>query len=192
MLPSQNLNREKVKQFAEKILSEKPIYLDTETTGLGKNDEIVEISILDQDGDILISSLVKPSQLIPLEVQKIHGITNEMTVSAPSWPVLWPEIRNALFGRTIAIYNAPFDLRMMQQTHQKYHLSWRETFNMLDVLLQFSNYRGEWDPFRGSMKYFKLVEAGQYFNIKLPNSHRSADDALLTRAVLHSIAGKPY
>jgi hypothetical protein len=31
-----------------------------------------------------------------------------------NWPILWPTIRNLLYGRTIAAYNAPFDLRMMQ------------------------------------------------------------------------------
>jgi hypothetical protein len=42
------------------------------------------------------------------------------------------------------------------------------------------------------MKYFKLEEAGQFFNISLPNAHRSTADALLTRAVLHCIAGQSY
>jgi hypothetical protein len=42
------------------------------------------------------------------------------------------------------------------------------------------------------MKYFKLEEAGAYFQIPLINEHRSEADALLLRAVLHSIAGLPY
>ncbi len=35
--------------------------LDTETTGLGKNDEIIEISILALDGTVLLDTYVKPS-----------------------------------------------------------------------------------------------------------------------------------
>jgi DNA polymerase III epsilon subunit-like protein len=62
----------------------------------------------------------------------------------------------------------------------------------VDVLKFFSEFRGEYDPVRGSYRYFKLEEAGRYFNIPLPNAHRSTADALLTRAVLHSIAGLPY
>jgi hypothetical protein len=42
------------------------------------------------------------------------------------------------------------------------------------------------------MKYFKLEEAGATFQIALPNAHRSTADSLLTRAVLHSIAGQSY
>jgi DNA polymerase III epsilon subunit-like protein len=179
-------------RLAQAKILEKPLYIDTETTGLDKSAEVIEISIVEFDGRIIFNSLIKPTQPIPLDAQRIHGIDNEMIRSAPSWPVLWPQIREIFYGRTIAAYNAPFDLKMMQQTHQRYRLPWRETLNMLDVLLLYSDYKGVWDPYRRSMKYFKLEEAGSYFQIPLPNAHRSAADALLTRAVLHSIAGISY
>jgi len=159
---------------------------------LDRTAEVIEISIVDFDGRLLLNTLVKPTQAIPLDAQRIHGINDEMIRTAPAWPVLWPQIREILYGRTIAAYNAPFDLRMMQQTHLRYRLPWRENLNMLDVLLLYSDYRGVWDPVRRSMRYFKLEEAGRFFQIPLPNAHRSAADALLTRAVLHSIAGIPY
>ncbi len=192
MLTQPNLSTDNAIRNANRWLDQKPVYVDTETTGLEKTDEVVEISILDHDGSVLLSSLVKPSSAIPLAAQKIHGITNEMVASAPSWPVLWPRIRNFLFGRIIAAYNAPFDLRMMQQSHNRYRLPWRENFNMVDVLPIYSDYRAIWDPVRRSVKYFKLEEAGSFFKISLPNAHRSAADALLTRAVLHCIASRAY
>lgn len=179
-------------QLAQSKVSEKPLYFDTETTGLDRNAEVVEISIVESDGSIVFSSFIKPSQPIPFDAQRIHGIDNEMVRSAPAWPVVWPQIREIFYGRTIAAYNAPFDLRMMQQSHQRYHLPWRENLNMVDVLLLYSDYKGVWDPYHRSMKYFKLEEAGSFFQIPLPNAHRSAADALLTRAVLHSIAQISY
>jgi len=81
---------------------------------------------------------------------------------------------------------------MMEQTHLRYRLPWRERLDFLDVMQLFSDFRGEWDPFRKSYRYFKLAEAGAFFQIALPNAHRSSADALLTRAVLHAIAGMPY
>lgn len=187
-----NTSKESAIQLARQWITQKPVYLDTETTGLDKTDEIVEISIVDFDGKELFTSLVKPSRPIPIEAQRIHGITNEMVSSFQSWPILWPTIRGFLHGRTIAAYNAPFDLRMMEQSHARYRLPWRENLNFIDILPLFSDYRGIWNPLRGSMKYFKLEEAGQFFNITLPNAHRSTADSLLTRAVLHSIAGESY
>ncbi len=192
MQPSSSSSKDQVIALANRWVTEKPVYIDTETTGLEKTDEVIEISIVDFDGSLLFSSLVKPSRAIPAEAQRIHGISNEMVSAKPGWPILWPTIRNFLYGRTIAAYNTPFDLRMMEQSHARYRLPWRENFKNVDVLPLFSDYRGIWNPVRGSMKYFKLEEAGQFFNISLPNAHRSTADALLTRAVLHSIAGLPY
>ena len=179
-------------RLAQAKIADKPVYIDTETTGLDRSAEVIEISIVDFDGSLLLNSLVRPTQSIPLDARRIHGIDDEMVSSAPTWPVLWTQLRDIFYGRTIAAYNAPFDLKMMQQTHQRYRLPWREALNMLDVLPLYSDYRGVWDPYRRSMKYFKLEEAGRFFHIPLPNAHRSAADALLTRAVLHSMAGLPY
>jgi DNA polymerase-3 subunit epsilon len=179
-------------ELARKIIEQKPVYLDTETTGLDRDDEIVELSIVDFDGKLLFTSLVKPSRPIPPEAQRIHHISNNDVSSAPAWPILWPSIRGFLYGRTIAAYNTSFDLRMMQQSHARYRLTWRESLKSIDVLTIYSNYRSVWDPARRSMKFFKLEDAGAYFNIPLMNAHRSEADALLVRAVLHSIAGETY
>lgn len=192
MISSIPHHNEQVIQFAREKINQRPVYIDTETTGLNRSDEIVEISIIDHDGSILLSKLVKPSQPIPRQAQAIHGITDAMVTSEKAWPTLWPEIRNILYGRVIAAYNAPFDRQMMEQSHARYRLPWRENLEFLDVLPIFSEFRGDWDAFRRSYRFFKLEQAGQFFSIPLPNAHRSTADALLTRAVLHSIAGISY
>ncbi len=185
-------HRDQVISLARQKIEQKPVYIDTETTGLNRSDEIVEISIIDHDGSLILNKLVKPSQPIPPDVEKIHGISNKMVQTTQAWPILWPTIRNHLYGRVIAAYNAPFDQRMMEQSHARYRLPWRENLEFLDVLTLYSEYRGEWDQAHNSYRIFKLEEAGSFFNVPLPNAHRSTADALLTRAVLHSIAGIPY
>ena len=54
------------------------VIIDTETTGLMASDEIIEITIINMRGEILLNTLVKPSRPIPPEVTKINNITNEM------------------------------------------------------------------------------------------------------------------
>jgi DNA polymerase III subunit epsilon len=192
MQPITNHSTQNAIQRANEWIAQKPIYLDTETTGVNRQDEIVEISILDSDGSVLFESLVKPKNPIPMEAQRIHGISNTHVASAPAWPILWPRVRELLYGRPIAAYNASFDLRMMKQSYENFGLHWKENLLSMDVMLLYSDYQAVWDPIRSSMKYFKLDQAGQFFQIKLHNSHRSTSDALLTRAVLHSIAGQSY
>lgn len=180
--------RQRSIETARSVLKNRPVYLDTETTGLKQTDEIIEISIIDDDGNSLIETLVKPSQAIPPDATAIHGISNEEVQSARAWPIVWPEIRSALFGRMVVIYNADFDLRMLQQSHARYRLPWKERLNAFDLLKLYSEFRGEWDSRRNSYRYQSLDAAGKQCGIVLPNAHRSTADTLLTRALLHHMA----
>ncbi len=184
--------RQRSIETAQAVLQKNPVYLDTETTGLGNSDEIIEISIIADDGSVLLETLIKPTQPIPPGASAIHGIYDEDVKSARPWPIVWPEVRAALFGRMIVIYNAEYDLRLLQQTHTRYRLPWKDRFNTFDLLKLYSEYRGEWDAKRRSYRYISLDAAGKQCGIELPNAHRSTADTQLTRAVLHTIAGVAY
>ncbi len=177
---------------AQKILGQHPLYLDTETTGLSLKDEIIEIALIDSTGNKLFESLVRPSQQIPDDVIRIHGIRNELVRSASFWPGVWQQIRPLLDGKIIASYNSDFDMRLMKQSHQKYNLNWIPVFSFFDIMTLYSQYRNLWDPVHRSFRLFKLDEAREFFHIPLSNSHRAMDDALLARAVLHRISGQDY
>jgi len=191
-MPGLTPNQEHVAEIALSILRKNPVYLDTETTGLDKNAEIVEIAVVDDTGQILINRLIRPTQPIPPVVSNLHGITDEMVAGAISWPALWPTVRGLLLGKTIGIYNAEFDVRIMRQSLERYRLPWRESLATSDILSLYSEYCGEWDPARRALRRFRLEDAGRAFRIPLPNSHRAADDALLARALLRRIAGQDY
>jgi DNA polymerase-3 subunit epsilon len=173
-------------QKARQILIEKPIYLDTETTGLTEQDEIVEIGIVDHDGKILLDELVKPSRPIPADATRVHKITNKMVADSLSWIALWPTIREVLFNRYVGIYNADFDIRMMRQSMRG--LQGQVSINAFDVMHLYARFWGEWDSRKNGYRYQSLSTAGLQANISLPNSHRAVDDALLTRELLLHIA----
>jgi DNA polymerase-3 subunit epsilon len=183
--------RQRAITTARSVIEKRPIYLDTETTGLNASDEIIEISIVDDDGSVLFESLVKPSQPIPAGASRVNGISDADVQSARTWPVIWPEVRSVLFGRVIVMYNQEFDMRMMAQSHARYRLPWRERFTTFDLLRLYAEFRGEWDPRRRSYRYFSLDAAGKQCGISLPNAHRATADTLLTRALLQYIASQP-
>ncbi|WP_072281653.1 3'-5' exonuclease [Rappaport israeli] len=104
------------------------IVLDTETTGLDNDAEIVEIAIIDSWGTPLLNTLVKPKTPITPEVTAINGITNEMLKDAPCWEVIRPLVKTIFedncfdlpqdkseFHKAYA-YNAKFDQRMLIQS----------------------------------------------------------------------------
>ncbi len=192
-MPTQLLPHQlRVLEIARQKIQEKAVYLDTETTGLDHNSEIIEIGIVDADGDTLLESYVRPSRPIPPESTLLNGISDEMVQKALAWPSIWPSVRGFLLNRPVGIYNAEFDLRLMQQSMERYRLPWREIINAFDILELYSQFRGEWDPGRRAYRRFKLEEAGRQFAIEIPNAHRAVVDARLARAVLHRLAGFDY
>ena len=169
--------RKKAIQTAREYANFKPVFLDTETTGLHNTAEIVEISMVDHDGDVLLDTLVKPIHTIPWDVTQVHGITDEMVVGAPAWPEVWPQVEKTLEGRYVGIYNAEFDLRMMKQSHLLNGLSWTVSQNRFFCIMKL------YAKFYGAGRWQKLDSAGRQCGLTLPNTHRAKDDTLLARAV---------
>lgn len=172
---------------ASQVIAQNPIYLDTETTGLNRTDEIVEISVIDDNGLTLFESLVKPIQRIPADTTLVHGITNEDVIGAPSWLIVWTKLRPLLSGRLIVLYNADFDEGMIREANRRSGFP-QEKLNTFDLLKLYSQFQGDWDPRRRAYRFYSLAEAGRQCRISLPNAHRATADSLLTRALLHYIA----
>jgi DNA polymerase-3 subunit epsilon len=188
----QSVSRQKIIDYARSKISENPVYLDTETTGLDSNDEIIEIAIVDTNGEVIYESFFRPTKIIPVSATNIHHITNEMVQNAPTWADKWPEIRDILVNHAIGMYNAEFDLRMIQQSLAAHNILLQDKLNAFDVMKIYSDFEGRWDAARRRMKRFRLEDAGRNMGIPLPNSHRAVDDTKLTRALFHAIAGLPY
>lgn len=175
--------RQSVIQRAREIWNARPIFMDTETTGLHNRAEIVEICLIDHAGEVLLDTLVRPRRPIPPDTMRIHGITNEMVAQAPTWLQVWPQVEALLRERYIGMYNAEFDLRMLQQSHQANGLPFgaRPAWQVFDIMKMYTDFSGAW-------KWQKLEDAGRQCGIPLPNSHRAKDDTLLTRALFEYMA----
>ncbi len=188
------MNRDQARREAVVIAKQKlgqvPLYLDTETTGLGAHDEIVEISILDSDGEVLLDQLVRPTKPIPHDAMAIHKITDEMVKDAPTWIEVWPEVEAIMQGRVVAIYNADYDTRIMRQSHRLYDMDWDPKMaEFYCIMLLYAQFYGEWNRARGSYRWQSLQNAGRQARIPLQNTHRANDDTALAREILHFIAG---
>jgi len=175
---------------ARQVLSTNPVYLDTETTGLLADAEIIEMAIVDNAGEVLFEQLVRPQNIIPQEAIAIHHITNEMVADLPTWDEVWHAVRGMLSGKTVCMYNAEFDLRLIDQSNDRYGIG-RERLAAFDVMKLFAQFRGEINRRTNTYRWFRLEQAGAYCGIAIPNAHRAKEDTLLTRAVLQWIAAQP-
>jgi len=156
------------------------VILDTETTGLSRADEIVQIGILGSDGKVLFDSFVRPTQPIPNSAIAIHGITDEDVADAPTYPAVFDRLRNILAGKTVVIYNAEFDLRLLWQTGAKYNLPMPDiqADQVECAMLQYSAYVGElWAD--GSYKWQRLTGG----------DHSALGDCRATLTLIKRMAG---
>ena len=92
------------------------VSFDVETTGLYKNDRIVEIGFVAfSDGKILEewSTLVNP--LRDIGKSNIHGITSSMVSTAPLFEDVINDVFRMINGRVLVAHNLSFDVRMLVQ-----------------------------------------------------------------------------
>jgi len=103
----------------DKIIINREIILDTETTGLSKEDKIVEISLLELIDGIKtgrkLHYFFNPEKKISRRAVEIHLITNESVKNAPLFSQKAEEIIKFIGSGTIIAHNARFDRRMLNQ-----------------------------------------------------------------------------
>ncbi|WP_416775943.1 exonuclease domain-containing protein [Xenorhabdus budapestensis] len=128
--------------IVEQLLKEDIVILDTETTGLKSDDEIIEISIINAYGDVLLDTLIKPQKKIPPDETRIHGITNEDVQHKPSWNDIYKKYREIVKGKTVVIYNKSYDTKIIRQTCKKYELPTPRIKSECAMLL-YAKYYGE-------------------------------------------------
>ena len=180
MKPARN-----IKEIVNALIHEKPVIIDTETTGLRNSDEIIEIAVVDIDGTVLVNTLIHPAQSVPLDASGVHGITEADIKNAPTFDIVWKGQLEGLFQRHIVCtYNADFDIRMFRQTLRIYGFHLPPGIKTACIMKLFAEYRGNWDSRKNHFKWFKLKEAAELCGIDPAGLHRALQDTLLAREVL--------
>jgi len=95
------------------------IVLDTETTGLDPADghRIIEIGCVELMDHLptgkSFQAYLNPERLIPVEAQRVHGITDEFLAGKPLFAAIADELMEFLGDAPLVIHNAGFDLKFL-------------------------------------------------------------------------------
>ena len=177
-------NRRAAITWAKAVLTDaQAIILDTETTGLRADAEIIEVSIIEvSTSNPLLDTLVKPKGRIPPDSSRIHGITPADVADAPVWPEIHHQVGQILRDASrVVIYNAEFDIRLLRQTRDQYNLPPvgppRQRYQC--AMEHFARFVGQWDRRRETFKWQPLRDG----------NHRALGDCLATLKVLKKMAG---
>ncbi|WP_145542756.1 3'-5' exonuclease [Yersinia frederiksenii] len=176
---------------ASRWLKNNYLILDTETTGLGKDAEIIEMCIIDCTGKVLLNTLVKPRNPIPAEATAIHGITNEMVAASPTWRDIHWQFMAIIHTKTLVIYNIDFDVRLIMQTAEinKCGFGYLE-LNAECAMHNYAEYYGQWDEKRNKFKWQSLSNAAKQQGVVIDGTpHRALADCKTTLGVIRAMAG---
>lgn len=101
------------------------VIFDTETTGLGSDDEIVEAAVLNAYGDEIYHSMYKPEKQIDPQASVKTGIYNADLEDAPLFRDEYGKLLKVMNGMVVVGHNVSYDIKMLKQTASRYGLDIR-------------------------------------------------------------------
>jgi len=186
-------HRRQARRWAQDLMKRSFYVLDTETTGLGKHDEIVQIAIVDQDGDKALNELIKPTIPIPSGASRVHGIYDRDVEDADSFGDIYTRLLKLLAGQVVVAYNMDFDRRMLRQSGAKYGLreirmNWNRDMSQHCVMKQYARYKGTGR--RRGCKWHRLGNAVVQEGLQVVDAHSALGDAQMTLKLIRKMAAE--
>jgi DNA polymerase-3 subunit epsilon len=180
--------RERAIAWAREIAANhRAVFLDTETTALGPDAEIVDIAVIGLDGTVYLDTLVKPKRPIPAEATAVHGISDADVADAEPWSVVYGRFIESL-ADTVLIYNRDYDLTIINQCCRADDLPEFDAGDRWQcAMLAYADFDGAPGKFPGTRKWHKLDAAAARFGIP-PGGHRALADAEACRQVVLAMA----
>lgn len=125
-------------------------------------------------------SELSDSNLIPVYIQELTGITNEMLQTAPSETVVIPQFYDFVGDHILVGHNIHFDIDFLYDACQKCGLTLKNNF--IDMLRISKKALPE-------MKHHRLADVATHFGISQDTIHRAEADAVTTIACFYALKG---
>ena len=93
-----------------------PLFLDTETTGLGAKDEVIEIAIVDINNTVIIDTLIYTKRDISYDAYEVNNIKNSDIDNMPKFKEIQSQVARLIKDRDLYIFNADFDIKKMKNS----------------------------------------------------------------------------
>ena len=162
--------------------------LDIETTGLDKiNDDILQLSIIDGNGNVLFSDYIRPvNKAAWPDAERIHGISPEMVAIKPTIDELRSEINQIMANAKVVLgYNSNgFDIPFLKNKG----IVFPEKAEYVDVMLLFAPIYGEWNEYHGNYRWQKLTTCANYYGYEF-QAHDALEDIKATLFCYYKIVG---
>jgi DNA polymerase-3 subunit epsilon len=161
------------------------VAFDAETTGLPG--QLVSWAVVAPDGAELGGGLVKPTVPISEGARSIHGITDAMVASSPTFALVWPQIWEAIRDKAVVIYNASFDRACLFISARAAGIT-LPVFRSECAMTQYARFHGDWNEYHRDYRWKSLSVACERLGIPMEGAHTAAGDARATAAIVQAMA----
>ena len=170
---------ESVKYPGNSGLNDSCVVFDIETTGFSPvNDRIIEIGAVKiRDGSITdrFSCFVDPQIPIPLRIEQLTHISNDMVKDAKTIDQVLPEFLAFIEGSYLTAHNAGFDVGFITENARRLGL-YEKPFTYADTL-------GIARAFLPNLHNYRLETVAKELGVSLGSHHRAVDDAECTAGI---------
>ena len=181
-------HRRQAAQWAQQLLNHRFYVIDTETTGLGPHDEIIQIAIINEQGRTMMDQLVKPLAPITPGAARVHGISEDHLADAPAFRRLYIPLSKLLAGATVVAYNMDFDWRMLQQTVARSGLRDIRIGKRDCAMKQYAKFKGKRHDGGRAYTWHKLSQAMLQEGLSVSRAHSALGDAQMTLSLIRTMA----
>lgn len=162
------------------IENSKILIIDTETTGFKPDDEILQVSIVDANGEKVYNQYFKPEHKQSWEsAEQVNHISPTSTKDKPYLKMHKETIEKLLDSASLIVgYNTGFDMKMLEQNGIKIP----QDTKYVDLMIPFAKVYGEKNEY-GKPKWQKLVTCAKTYgyNTEKADWHNSLGDTMATR-----------
>jgi DNA polymerase III subunit epsilon len=162
----------------------RPIFYDTETTGLKADTEnIIEIAAYDPVRDKTFEQLINPERPIPPESSRIHNITDEMVAASPTFSEVIEPFTAFCEGDVVLIAhnNDGFDIHFLRKEFSRCGVELPE-WKFFDTLKWARRYRP--DLPKHALQFLREI-----YGIPGNTAHRALDDVIILHKVFAAMTG---
>lgn len=169
----------------ERLMDPDTLIVDVETTGFLNKDpktEVVSVSLINTQNQVVFASLINPNRPIPLDAQKIHGIDDRAVKSSPPFPVIGQLIAGLMDKKHVVAFNAQFDVHLLVTLMQRYNIEVPD-FEVSCAMEAYSAWVGDWAKTKGDWKWQRLPK------LAYGKAHDALVDCQSTLLLLKKMAG---
>lgn len=163
------------------------VTIDFETTGFKAGvDEILQVSIIDEEYNTLLNAYCKPVNRDSWEeAQRVHGITPLMVYSELPFERYVHTVMDILnCADKVIAYNAEFENSFLQA-----HGIIINREKWIDPMIMFAEIYGQWDDYHGNYKWQNLGKCAKYYGYEF-KAHDSLEDVKATLYCYKKMVGE--